>query len=258
MNFFKRLYLSYVLKRYPIKHQLWASAIGRIPLLRDIGLLENVRLRELATLFIHQKKFSGVGVLVTEEMQVMIAAQACLPVLSLGVEWLQGWVEIIIYPDAFWVNRDEPDEFGIIHQNERLLSGEAWGRGPLILSWNDIQKNLHEYGNGRNVIIHEVAHKLDMLNGRANGMPPLHLSMSAETWSSTFSAAYDHLHSRLNHHHRICVNPYAATSPAEFFAVISEYFFSAPDVLSSCFPRVYQQMKLFYQLDPLKHFASTG
>ncbi len=130
------------------------------------------------------------------------------------------------------------------------------GRGPLIVSWNDIQKDLVGYDQGHNVIIHEIAHKLDMLNGRANGMPPLHRSMQSETWCEIFSNAYDHLHKRLNHHHQVCVNPYAATSPAEFFAVFSEYFFSAPEVLINCFPKVYQQLRLYYKVNPLNHFET--
>lgn len=255
MNFFKRLYFGFILRRHAIKHHVWASAIGRIPLLRDIGLTENVRLRELSTLLLHQKKITGVGLMITDEMRVMIAAQACLPVLALGVELLNGWTEIVVYPDAFHVSRDEVDENGIVHHNEKLLSGESWSRGPLILSWNDIQRDLYEHDEGHNVIIHEIAHKLDMLNGRANGMPPLHRSMQTDTWTAELSAAYEHLHKRLEHHHRVCVDPYAATSPAEFFAVFSEYFFSAPNVLTACFPGVYQQLMLYYRLDPLTHFA---
>ena len=89
-----------------------------------------------------------------------------------------------------------------------------------------------------------------MLNGRCNGMPPLHPDMSIADWSQTLSAAYQQLHQRLDHHHRIRVNPYAATNPAEFFAVFSEYFFSNPAVLSEHFAAVYQQLQLYYRQNP--------
>ncbi|MCK5356715.1 MAG: zinc-dependent peptidase, partial [Methyloprofundus sp.] len=126
-----------------------------------------------------------------------------------------------------------------------------WLRGPIVLSWQDIKLDMQRWQQGQNVIVHEVAHKLDSLNGRTNGMPPLHVSMHSEQWAATFSEVYELLNQRLEQHHRVCINPYAATSPAEFFAVFSEYFFCAPDVLKTHFSDVYQLLQLYYRQDPL-------
>lgn len=251
MNIFKRARTRYILHRYAIKHDLWRTVTEKLMLVQSMSSVEKAHLRELSTLFLHQKRIIGVDIPVTEEMRVIVAAQACLPILALGIELLTGWTEIIIYPGAFRVSRDEMDEYGIVHHNEGILSGEAWSRGPVILSWDDVERDLQALHQGHNVIIHEIAHKLDMLNGRANGMPPLHNTMHITQWTAALSAAYEQLHQRLEHHHRVCVNPYAATNPAECFAVFSEYFFCAPDILHNHFANVYEQLRLYYRQDPL-------
>jgi len=251
MNIVKRARIIYILHRHAIKHQLWESVSEKLFLLQGMSSVEKAHLRELSTVFLHEKRIFGVQDLsITDDMRVIIAVQACLPVLALGINLFTGWKNIIVYPDAFQVNRDEMDKYGIVHHDKRLLSGESWLRGPMILSWQDIERDMQRQ-QGHNVIVHEIAHKLDMLNGRANGMPPLHFSMKAEQWATSFSLAYQKLNQRLMHHHRVCINPYAATSPAEFFAVFSEYFFCAPEVLHTHFADVYQQLKLYYQQDPL-------
>ena len=251
MNIFKRARTRYILQRYAIKHDLWETVTSELRLLQGMSSVEKAYLRELSTLFLHQKRIIGVDMHVTEAMRVFIAAQACLPILALGLELLTGWTDIIIYPGAFRVSRDEKDEYGIVHHNERVLSGEAWSKGPVILSWDDVERDLQLLHQGHNVIVHEIAHKLDMLNGLANGMPPLHVAMQTTQWTAALSAAYEDLNQQLEDHHRVCVNPYAATSPAEFFAVFSEYFFCTPDILHTHFAHVYEQLRLYYRQDPL-------
>jgi MtfA peptidase len=259
LDFFKRARARYILQRYAIKHGLWEQAIDRIPCLRGLGIADTVRLRELCTLLLHRKNLVGVGIMITEEMKVVVAAQACLPVLALGLDMLNGWRDIIIYPDVFRVSRDEMDEYGIVHHNERILSGEAWSRGPMIISWHDIDRDLQsDYQQGCNVIIHEIAHKLDMLNGRANGMPPLHSDMQRSCWTEAFSQAYQEMNDQLDQHHKTFINPYAANSPAEFFAVFSEYFFCAPDILKIHFAAIYTQLQLYYRQDPLSRMDLTN
>ena len=251
MNFLKRARTIYILHRYAIKHNLWESVTGELHLLQGISSVEKAHLRELSTLFLQQKRMTGIKIQVTERMRVIIAAQACLPILTLGIELLSGWTDIIIYPNAFQVSRDEADEYGFVHHNERILSGEAWSRGPIILSWDDVEQNLQALHQRHNVIIHEIAHKLDMLNGAANGMPPLHITMQIAQWTAALSEAYEQLNQRLENHHQIFINPYAATSPAEFFAVFSEYFFCDPAILQIHFANVYKQLRLYYRQDPL-------
>ena len=252
MNIFKRARIIYILHRHVINHDLWETVLHKLTFLQGMSSVEKAHLRELSTLFLYEKNIYGTqGFHITEEIRVMIAAQACLPILGLGIELLAGWRDVIIYPDAFQVSRDERDEFGIVHHEQHLLSGESWLRGPVILSWQDIELDMHRWQEGHNVIVHEIAHKLDMLNGSANGMPPLHVTMHPTQWASTLNSAYQLLNQRLENYQRVCVNPYAATSPAEFFAVFSEYFFCAPDILHIHFTDVYQLLHLYYRQDPL-------
>jgi len=256
MNLFKRARIIYLLQRYPIEHEHWEHALKTLTLVQRMSAVEKAHLREMTTLFLHDKNIDGVqGFELNEQMRVLIAMQACLPVLSLGLSLYKGWSHVLIYPDAFQVDRDVSDELGIVHRDQRLLSGEAWLRGPVILSWQDIERDMAHWKQGHNVVIHEIAHKLDYLNGSANGMPPLHYSMHSEQWADTLSQAYGCLNQRLQHHHGLCVDPYAATSPAEFFAVFSEYFFCAPEILYEHFQEVYQMLKLYYRQDTLRRLS---
>ena len=251
MNFLKRLQTRYILHRYAIHHDIWQAATEELRLLHGLSAVEKAHLRELSSLFLHQKTLIGINIAIIEAMRITIAAQACLPILHLGLGLLSGWSDIIIYPSAFYAARDEMDDYGVVHHRERILIGEAWSRGPMVLSWDDIAHDRLQGYQGHNVIIHEIAHKLDMLDGSSNGMPPLHYRMSIPEWTSAFSKAYAELNQTLEHHHRSCVNAYAASSPAEFFAVFSEYFFCAPELLLMHFPKVYEQLRLYYRQDPV-------
>jgi len=183
-------------------------------------------------------------------MAVTIAAQACLLVLKLGLDDFDGWNDVIIYPGAFKVARNSVDEVGLVSLQSRSLSGESWLRGPVILSWDDVARDLASPHAGHSVVVHEFAHKLDMCNGRANGMPPLHSDMVRADWTQAFADAFEHLQQSIAHHHRSAINDYAATDPAEFFAVVSELFFTAPQILRAEYPPVYDQLVLFYRQDP--------
>jgi Mlc titration factor MtfA (ptsG expression regulator) len=252
MNILRRARVRYILHRYPIKHDVWEAATAKLAVLQGLTSVEKAHLRELSTLFLHDKRIYGAqGFEVSEAMRVLVAAIACLPILHLGIGLFSAWSDVVIYADAFRVSREEVDEMGIVHYQDRVLSGESWSRGPVILSWRDIEQDTQRGYEGHNVIIHEIAHKLDMLDGSANGIPPLHVAMPVPPWTDAFSTAYAALNHRLEHHHEVCVDPYAATSPAEFFAVFSEYFFCAPDILHAHFRDVYRQLQLYYRQDPL-------
>ena len=224
---------------------------------RGMSAVERAHLRELTTLFLRRKILSGVqGLEVTPEMALAVAAQACLPILKLGLDYYDGWVEIVLYPGAFRVARDTADEAGVVSSWEQTLSGESWARGPVILSWDDVSTDLDATSASHNVVIHEFAHKLDMLNGDANGMPPLHADMVRQQWTNVFSSAFEHLQRQWEQYHHPDINPYAATNPGEFFAVASEYFFTDPQRLHRHFPEVYEQLALFYRQNPLVRIAS--
>ncbi len=223
-----------------------------------LSAVERAHLRELTTLFLHRKSLNGVqGLVLSTEMALAVAAQACLPILKLGLDYYDGWIEVVIYPGAFRVARDNTDATGLVSHQEQALSGESWSRGPVILSWDDVVAGLRTALPGHNVVVHEFAHKLDMLNGSANGMPPLHPNMARQQWTEAFSDAFDHLQQQLAHHHRPGINAYGATAPEEFFAVASEYFFTDPQALQDLSQAVYDQLVLFYRQDPATRRAES-
>ena len=256
MNWFKRQRVRYILRRHPIDFELWEKVLQENAVFKGLSSVDKAHLRELTTLLLHHKKFTGVqGLVLTVEMAVSVAALACLPILKLGLVYYDGWTEIIIYPGIFRVKREQINSDGLIVQQERMLSGEAWLRGPVILAWEEIKADLLNPQAGHSVVIHELSHKLDMLNGSANGMPPLHMNMERQDWTRALSHAFESLTRDLSHHRRSHINAYASTSPAEFFAVVSEYFFIAPDKLQHHYPTVYEQLALFYHQNPAKRFA---
>lgn len=218
-------------------------------MLDRLSASEKERLRQLATLFIHEKVFelSG-GIELTDTMRIRIAALACLPILHLDLDWYSGWTSIVVFPTEFVRPREAVDDIGVMHEWEETVGGEAWELGPVILSWADVEAS--GQGDGYNVVIHEMAHKLDMLNGPCDGFPPLHRNMAASQWSNVFSDAFDDFNSRLDRGEHTRIDPYAGESPAEFFAVLSEYFFELPDLLETAYPEVYSLLIRFYRVAP--------
>ena len=230
-----------VLEKHRIEDTLWEQATGG---LRFIP--RSRKLRELALLFLAEKQFTGAhGLEVSDAMRVSIAAQACLPILELGLDWYAGFTGIVVYPGDFRVQRSHTDEHGVVHEWDDELAGEAMPGGPVVLSW-DATANDAEM----NVVIHEFAHKLDMLNGDADGFPPLHPGMDRAAWAAAFKEAYEGFCDAVERDKETWLDPYAAEHPSEFFAVISEAFFEQPAETRRRYPDVYDQLKLFYRQDP--------
>lgn len=246
---FKKWWHERLIKRSKIVESQWDQAFAAIPILFRLNSEERAKLKRLTILFLHYKSIEGVqGQEITHETQLFIGLQACLPILNLGLDWYNGWVSVILYPGAFSRERIEIDECGVVHEGKTHLSGESWQRGPVILSWDD---SFTHPGHGRNVVIHEFAHKLDMLNGKANGFPPLHKTMSMQAWSHDFNLAFADLNNRLDAEEEIPIDAYATTSPAEFFAVFSEYFFEAPAIIFQYYPNVFRHLTQFYRQNTL-------
>jgi Mlc titration factor MtfA (ptsG expression regulator) len=255
---FKRWRTQRILRQARIPLALWERVMDDALAHYRLDHQELHRLRELASLFLHRKVVTGAGGLeIDDYIRAVIAAEACLLILNLELDWYEGWREIIVYPGSFVVAREEQDELGLVHEQRAVLGGEAWGRGPVILAWEDARPESHPHGTGSNVILHEFAHKLDMLNGAANGMPPLHRDMNRSEWTRTFSHAYAQLQHQLARHHRTRIDPYAAENPAEFFAVVTEEFFEIPVGLYEYDPAVYHQLSRFYRQDPLRRQQQT-
>lgn len=222
--------------------------MARSPPLRRLAASDQARLRVLATLLLQEKSLEPVqGLRLDGAQRTRLAALACLPVLKLGLSWYRGWHSIVVYPDIFVPEREHVDEAGVVHRSHAPLAGEAWQQGPVLLAWEAVERS----GSGHNVVIHEMAHKLDMLNGEPNGFPPLHPRMNRKAWSRVLDASYRELGRRHDAGEALRLDPYALESPGEFFAVTSEAFFETPRVLRGFSPELYKQLSLFYKQQPL-------
>lgn len=220
---------------------LWRSIAAKLAFLPD-----SQKLRDLVILFLAEKEFSGAhGIEVSDAMRLSIAAQACLPILELGLDWYQGWRGIVVHPGDFRVRRAETDEAGVVHEWDDELAGEAMPGGPVVLSWDALA-----HDPAMNVVIHEFTHKLDMLNGAVDGLPPLHTDMDRSAWAAAFQEAYEGFCDALERGRDTWLDPYAAEHPSEFFAVISEAFFTDAFETRRRYPQVYEQLKRFYRQDP--------
>jgi Mlc titration factor MtfA (ptsG expression regulator) len=239
-----------VVARRPIAEGLWRDALDRCGPARRLGASDQAALRVLATLFLERKSLEPAqGLQLDDADRVLLATHACLPILKLGLDWYDGWHSVIVYPAAFIPRREKTDAAGVVHQTSTILAGEAWDRGPVILSWADVL-NIGQKP-GHNVIIHELAHQLDMLNGDADGYPPVHRRMDRRAWWQVFSSEWDRLKEAQRNGAELPLDPYALESPAEFFAVASEQFFEGPGTLRQHMPEVYRQLTQFYRQHPL-------
>lgn len=256
-NALRRRRRQRIILRHPIDDALWSKVIVDHPILRGLTSLEDRALREFAIVFLHEKRFEPpADYSLNDYTCLSIAVQACLPVLHLGFDWIGGWTSVIIHPDEFVQRRVDVDEAGVTHEWDDPITGEAHPFGPILLSVADVEAS--GWGDGYNVVIHEIAHKLDMrAGGVANGCPPLHAEMTLERWQSAFAPAYENFRLRPRRR-KSRIDSYAAENPSEFFAVTSEYFFERPATLAREFPAVYEQLRQFYRQDPLTRDRSES
>lgn len=229
----------------------WEAAIADWPVAARYQGAARERLRELSLRLLLRKEFVGIhGLAIDDAMCLRIATMAAVPVLELGLGWYDDWVTVLVYPDAFVPSHDREDEFGIVHTEREPLTGETSAQGPVLLSWADVLDANGE--DAYNVVIHEMAHKLDLCGvGGTNGAPPLHPGMDPAAWAAAFSAAWDDLDAREAAGREGPIDPYALQDAGEFFAVVSECFFEAPQRLAAAWPAVYDQLRAFYRQDPL-------
>lgn len=221
------------------------------PLYRALPTDLQLEIRRQIPRFIAEVSFIGCdGLTVTDTMRVLIAAQACLLTARLPVSDYPGLRQILVYPDAFAVDVKHPDAAGVVHEKTEWREGESWQQGQVILSWRHIAAGAAVSDDGRNLVIHEFAHQLDQQTGSVNGFPPLQSSQLQQDWARSMQAAFDRLGADLKHGVAPWIDPYAATNPAEFFAVLCELFFEKPAYLADCQPKLYQLLLQFFQLDP--------
>jgi len=240
-----------ILATSAIPEPLWREALEALPFLAIYTEAELARLRQQVVLFLSAKSIVPArDFRVTPLMRVMIAIQACVLTLNLGPHYYDGWENVVVYPDEFITGLEYEDEAGVVHRRDEPLAGEAVPGGPVILSWPDVEASADWSSAGMNLVIHEFAHKLDMRGGEANGCPPLHPDMPRRIWQKTMAASYEHFRQRMEKGEETEIDPYAAESPAEFFAVLSEIFFVEPTLLQMEYLDVYRLFAQFYRQDP--------
>lgn len=223
---------------------------ARVPLYRRLPGNLKQDLEQRVQLFLSEKTFYGCdGFEVDDNVRVTIAGHACLLILARSYSDYDEVRSILVYPSAYHVVEQEHDGL-VVDTSHQVRAGEASSFGQVVLSWDDCEHATHTAGSDQNVILHEFAHQLDYLDGSADGAPPLS-GAQASHWQQTMSEAYEHLRHSLSHRETSWLNPYGATEPAEFFAVLTETFFQQPAHLREEQPRVYETLCDFYRLNPL-------
>jgi len=239
------------LARRAIPDDLWALTLLRLPFLGRLSDDDLAELRRLCSLFLDRKQFHGVGGLaVTDDMALLIAAQACLPVLRLGLGLYDGFVGIVVHPDEVVAQRSVMDEDGIVHEYEENLTGEAMSGGPLMLAWSDVRDAAEAADWAYNVVIHEFAHVIDMAAGPADGVPPLPDAAARERWIAVIDGAYADFCALVDAGVDTVVDPYGAEAVEEFFAVAVEAFFVAGVPFRRESPAMYALLSAYFRQDP--------
>jgi Mlc titration factor MtfA (ptsG expression regulator) len=247
MGFLRNWLRKRRLERTHIDDALWKRVASRLPFLRGLSESEIAGLKQLAVLFLGEKEMHGAHDLrLTDEVRLSIAVQACLPILNLGIDTYAGWVGVVVYPGEFRVRKEEVDADGVVHSMEDELAGEAWPGGPVVLSWEDAGMT----DAGYNVVIHEFAHKIHMEGRGDDEFPAAQAGMDETKWREILEKSYDRFCAQVDSGRETLIDPYAAEHPAEFFAVVSEAFFTESALLARDWPELYKQLALFYKQDP--------
>jgi Mlc titration factor MtfA (ptsG expression regulator) len=213
---------------------------------------EQAKLHDDLRVLVAEKNWEGCGGLqINDEIKVTIAAQASLLLLGFQDEYFDNVLSILAYPDAYVAPGQTISKGGLVLQGDSGREGEAWYRGPVILSWADALAGGREEHDGDNLVLHEFAHQLDMLGGRvADGTPPMPTRAQHDRWQMVTRAEYDRLVHDCHHGRRVLLDCYGTTDMSEFFAVATECFFERPREMSRLHPQLYAVLRDFYRQDP--------
>jgi Mlc titration factor MtfA (ptsG expression regulator) len=237
-------------RREPIPPH-WREIVARnVPLAARLSAPDQERLLRLAQVFLHDKPMEGVGLELTDEIRVTVAAQACLLLLNLDYPCYPKLRRVLIYPGTFHPRRVDMPRFGEIHQEPRATLGEAWTSGVVVLSWDSSLVGSLNPEEGHNVVLHEFAHVLDGENGAMDGLPLLDHPSAYRTWGYVFRSLYERQVEAALQGGETPLHPYGATNRAEFFAVATEAFFQQPAELKQRLPDLYDELRKFYRQDP--------
>ncbi|MGI1679840.1 MAG: zinc-dependent peptidase [Cellvibrionaceae bacterium] len=222
----------------------------RFPIYNKLSDKQKTHLQDLMKVFLHQKDFIGcAGQEITEEIKAVISAQACLLLLNRTTTEYQDLTTIYVYPTSFKATREARDELGLVSTETSHLLGESWSTGKVILAWDNVEKGIRNFTDGHNVVLHEFAHQLDQESGSTNGAPILNTSAAYKSWAYVFGREFEALQKK-KHKKNNVIDEYGATNPAEFFAVATETFFEEPHRLYKNHRELFDELKVYYQLDP--------
>jgi Mlc titration factor MtfA (ptsG expression regulator) len=224
----------------------------RVPLVARLPADLQLRLKQDMLVFLAEKPFWGcAGLHVTDEMRVTVAALACMPLLGARRGYYPQLQRILLYPGAFAAPHQHLGEDGVQNEGVQGLVGQSWTQGQVLLAWDEVLDDAADPMDGRNVVIHEFAHQLDQAKGFANGAPLLRTRQAYRCWSSVMQAEFDALRRRLSRGEEGLIDAYAATDPAEFFAVCSELFFERGTDLAAQHPQLFGELRAYYRINPL-------
>lgn len=200
--------------------------------------------------FLKYKRFSALqDFSITDEMKVMIAAQACLMILNIDDDIYPSLVNIFISQSPF-IEKDQTVNIHGAHLFKSARLGESWKDGPIVLAWSSVKQGMENWHDGSNVVFHEFAHQLDALDGGMDGTPPLKVSKTLNKWAHFMSKDFLDLRDKVTHHHKSDIDPYGATNAAEFFAVTVEQFFEQPTKLKVHHHEMFELYLGYFKIDP--------
>jgi len=236
----------------------WASYLHALPFVSQLTQAEQLRLEALVCVFLAEKDFEGCdGLEMRDKIRVVIAAQACLLILNLDHMFFQKVRTILVYPSVFRHRSEQTTSGGVIESREHTNLGEAWPNGPIVLAWDHAYQGGRNPDDGQNTVFHEFAHKLDMLDGITDGIPPLTLEHEDHAWRKRMKDAALRHQEMVQRGAPVFLDSYGATHPAEFFAVATEMFFERPRDLRKREAEVYDLLKTFYRQDPASRSAKA-
>jgi len=229
----------------------WSRILRRVfPRVDQLEAADRAGLEHRILLFLAEKRFEGAaGLRINEEIRLTVAAQACLLLLHRGDDLYPGLLSVIVYPGEYLAPHRRHDEIGLVLEGLQVRQGETAARGAVVVSWDAAWRGAAGPNGGRNVVFHEFAHLLDAESGGFDGAPSLP-QPAAESWSRVMAREYSTLRAQVDAGLPAALDPYAASSPAEFFAVATERFFQEPCELSEAVPALFDELSRFYQLDP--------
>jgi len=238
----------------------WRDILARrVPMVRLLPPELRARLEGHIQVFVAEKSFIGcAGFAISDEVRVTIAAQACLLILGRGTSCYPNLAQVLVYPGAFLVERLRLEPSGVLQEHRHALSGESWTQGQVVVSWEDVLEGAATPDDGRNVVIHEFAHQLDQQKGYANGAPWLGRRDRYPRWSRVMGETFAQLQQEALAGEPSLISHYGATSPAEFFAVVTEVFFEQPRELAARHPDLYEELRVLYRVDPRHWTGATA